>query len=154
MGEFDQNPVSQAVWRWRENAADALGTAGMSPRVKVLITTPIALLIAYGIYCWKHHPGPPLVVAAMALAIALCGFFAPPAYAFIERFFLRFAAWVAAAMTWILLTPVFYLIFAPAHLLLALRGKDPMHRRCPTDLASYWTPRPPITRKNYYRSQY
>lgn len=152
--EFQQNRVSRTVWNWQAEASTAVESSGMNPRVKVLITTPIALLIAFGIYKWTGHTIGPSIVVVIALAICFCGLFVPPAFERIERFFNRFAFWVATAVSWILLVPVFYLIFAPAHLLLTIRKRDPMKRECPSQAKSYWTTRPPITRDNYYRTQH
>ena len=154
MKSFKQNRVSEAVWRWQEETDTNPLPKGMNPKVKVLITTPIALLIAYGIFRWRGHIVMPSIVVGIALSIAFCGFFVPSAYAAIERGFLRFGAWVAVAMTWILLLPVYYLIFAPAHLLLRLRGRDPMERAMSRQRKTYWSKRPPVTRENYYRSQH
>jgi hypothetical protein len=153
MAQFEQNRVSKTVWRWQESREPAKPRR-MDPKLKVAISTPIALLIAFGIYKWKGHVVMPSVVVAIALAIGFCGLFVPPAFLAIERFFLRFAGGVATVLNWVLLTPLFFLVFAPTRWLLALRGKDPMHRKCPTDQATYWIPRPPITRENYYRSQH
>lgn len=154
MTEFKQNRVSQTVWQWQAEADAVAEPAGMNPRVKVLITTPIALLIAFGLYKWRGHPVGPSIVVVIALSICFCGLFVPKAFEKIEAFFNWFAVWVATAVSWILLVPVFYLIFAPAHLLLTIRRRDPMHRECPSGEKSYWTPRPPITRDNYYRTQH
>lgn len=151
MTEFKQSKVSREVWPWVSPPAPP--PPRMSPRVKVLISTPIAYGIA-AFMVWRGHRIGPATVVTIATVIAVCGFFIPAAFAAIERFFLRFAAVVATTLTWLLLVPVFYLIFAPAHWMLALRGKDPMFRRCPTDQTTYWVDRPPITRENYYRSQH
>lgn len=153
MTEFQQNRVSKTVWRWQDGDAEP-ARRGMDPKLKVAISTPIALLIAYGIYKWKGHVIMPAVVVATALTIAFCGLFLPRAFQAIERFFLRFAAGVAVVLNWVLLTPLFFLVFTPIRLSMAIRGKDPMHRACPTDQASYWAARKPITRENYYRSQH
>jgi hypothetical protein len=118
-----------------------------------MISTPIAFLVAYVLYRHGHRVGP-VLVCGIATGIAVCGLFLPRAFAAIERFFLRFAAVVGVVLTWLLLVPVFLLFFTPARLILAWRGKDPLHRRCPTDQPTYWTDRPPVTRENYYRSQH
>lgn len=151
---FQQSEVSRAVWPWPDGGANSARPKGMSPRKKVLITTPIALMIAGGIYLWRGHAVMPGIVVGIALTICFCGLFVPRAFAAIERFFAGFARIVATTMTWILLVPVFYLVFAPAHLMLRIRGKDPMFRQCPSDEPTYWTARPPVTRKGYYESQH
>jgi hypothetical protein len=153
MDDLQQNRVAKTVWPWATPPGEDV-PGGISPRKKVTITTPIAYAIAGLLYLWLDHLVGPILVVVIATSIAFCGFFIPPAYAAIERFFLRFAVWVAAALTWILLVPVFYMIFFPAGIFLTLRGKDPMERACPTDKPTYWSKRPPITRVNYYERQH
>ena len=50
--------------------------------------------------------------------------------------------------------PIYWLVFAIGHLLLRIRGKDPMQRRLDPDVASYWEDRPPVTDMETYRKQF
>jgi len=61
---------------------------------------------------------------------------------------------VGVAATWICLVPVFYLIFAPGRLILALSRKDPMGRAFPTRAPTYWVSRAPIKDAAEYRRQF
>lgn len=153
MADFEQDWVSRAIWRW-QGAGEPPRRGGMDARLKVAISTPIALGIAWGIHRWKGHVVMPLVVAAIALGIGFCGVFVPPAFRAIERGLGRFGAGVATGLNWVLLAPLFFLVFAPIRLGLWLRGKDPMQRACPSGEKTYWIPRRPITRENYYGSQH
>ena len=65
MADFQQNRVSRAVWPWPA-AGDEAPPRGMNPKLKVAISTPIALLIAYGIYRWRGHLVMPCIVAGIA----------------------------------------------------------------------------------------
>ena len=56
--------------------------------------------------------------------------------------------------TRIFLVPIYWLVFAIGHLLLRIRGKDPMQRRLDPDVASYWEDRPPVTDMETYRKQF
>jgi len=47
------------------------------------------------------------------------------------------------ALTWILLTPLFFLVFPAGRLLLAVRGRDLLRRRFPAPGASCWDARKP-----------
>jgi len=154
MTSYQQNRVSQSVWRWTNPEGSGPSKSGMDPRIKVAITTPISLLIAFALYQWRGHVVLPMAVAAIALTIGFCGLFVLPAFAAIERFFLKLAKGIATVLTWFFLTPLFYLVFVPMRLRMKLKGTDPMERRCPTEKPSYWNSRPPITRKNYYQSQH
>ncbi len=156
MTDYQQNKVSQVVWPWTRPAGAPQGPTGMNPKLKVAISTPIALAIAFCIYKFTptHHTIGPIIIVAIASTICFCGLFVPKAFAAIERFFAKFAERVANGMTWLLLTPMFYLVFAPAHFFLSIRGKDPMNRKCPTDAATYWSKHRGIVDKKQYRSQH
>ena len=154
MTAYQQNRVSQSVWRWTEPEGSGPSKKGMNPRIKVAITTPLSLLIAFALYQWRGHVVLPMVVGAIALTIGFCGLFVLPAFSAIERFFLKLANGIATALTWFFLTPVFYLVFVPMRLGMKLNRKDPMDREFPTEEPSYWHSRPPVTRKNYYLSQH
>ena len=154
MTSYQQDRVSKSIWRWTEPKGSGPSNNKMNPRIKVAITTPISLLIAFALYRWRGHVVLPMAVVAIALTIGFCGLFVPPAFAAIDRFFLRFAQRIATVLTWFFLTPLFYLVFVPMRLGLKLKGSDPMERECPTEEPSYWRSRPRITRKNYYQSQH
>lgn len=154
MTDYQQNLVSQATWRWM----DPPGTSGHAPkgpnRMKVLITTPIALAIAYAIHHFFHHTTMAWVVAGIALFIAFSAAALPPVYAAIDRAFLKFGHWVGVGVTWLLLVPFFYLMFVPGHAILALFGKDPLARRRLPAGASAWRKHPGITRVEHFRRQH
>ena len=154
MTPYQQNQVSRSIWRWTDPEGNRPSKSGMNPRIKVAITTPISLLIAFAIYRWRGHVVLPIAVTSIALTIGFCGLFARSTFAAIERFFLKLAKGIATVLTWFFLTPLFYLVFVPMHVGLRLKGKDPMERKCPTEKPSYWNSRPPVTRKNYYHSQH
>jgi hypothetical protein len=61
---------------------------------------------------------------------------------------------VGTVMTWLLLAPLFFLVFAPAGLMGALRRKDPLSRRFPPESDSSWHPRPQTDARDHYRKQY
>jgi hypothetical protein len=48
---------------------------------------------------------------------------------------------IARAMTWLLLTLAFYLVFAPFGIVMRMLGKDPLHRRFEPEAATYWEAR-------------
>jgi hypothetical protein len=45
---------------------------------------------------------------------------------------------VSIIVTWLLLVPFYYLCFVPGRLIQLLSGKDPMERRFPGKVPSYW----------------
>jgi hypothetical protein len=59
---------------------------------------------------------------------------------------------VTTGTTWILLTPLYYLCFAPVGAILRARGKDPMMRTFEPKKTTYWiNHRPAADRKRYAR---
>lgn len=85
----------------------------------------------------------------------LCGLLAPRLFQKIEHGLQVFAHGVGKALTVLLLTPFYYLVFFPGRIILALKGKDPMTRECPTSSESYFVTRKPIEDpKVYFGRQY
>ncbi len=54
----------------------------------------------------------------------------------------RTGAWLARAvgngLTWLLLTPFFYIVFGLGRLTLIIARKDPLNRKLDTQAATYW----------------
>ncbi|HLP02346.1 MAG TPA: hypothetical protein VK163_09995 [Opitutaceae bacterium] len=92
-----------------------------------------------------------LLVAVVLLALAL---FAPRLYAPIERRLTRFGQLVAIAFTWVVLGLLFFLLFTPVRLLLALFRRDPVQRRPDPRRTSYWEPLPPRPGPGHFRRQF
>jgi len=83
------------------------------------------------------------IAAGVGLFVLTTGLFAPRAFLAFERFWLAVGRVVGVVLTWVMLAPFFYVFFTAARVLLLLRGKDPMNRRCPSDEKTYWIERDP-----------
>jgi len=57
-------------------------------------------------------------------------------------------------LTWILLTPAFYILFGLGRLLIKISGKDPMQRTVDPHAKSYWTAPKKITVESRYHKQF
>jgi phosphate/sulfate permease len=89
------------------------------------------------------RPQASLVVASIALALAAIAFVWPRSlHRTITRGLERFARAVAMAVTWVLMTVLFFLVFLPLGLALRAAGKLAITRRPDRRLASYWVPVP------------
>jgi len=153
MSDFKQNDVSQAVWPWPEIVkTDDKPGAGRLRRVWV--QTAVMAVIGWVLYGPVGHVMLGRVVWTLALVVLLSGLFVPPAFRRIERFGKWLGIGVAAGLTWLLLVPFFYLVFAPARFFLRLRGKDSLCRECPSELETYWIPRVPVKDIEHYRKQH
>lgn len=94
------------------------------------------------------------VLWGISLIVLISGLFIPPVFSRIEQFGRWFGKWAGLAITWVLLAPVFYLVFVPGRLILKLQGIDPMCRKFPTDAKTYWVPRKPVTNLEEYKRQF
>lgn len=105
-------------------------------------------------FLYKGHKIPAGILAGLGLVILISGFLIPPVFSVIERFGRWLGHVVGTAVTWILLVPMFYLVFVPGRLILKMRGIDPMCRQFPTDAPTYWVSRKPVTNLEEYKRQY
>jgi len=79
-----------------------------------------------------------VVIGALQVVLALGR---PLWLGVVEDRLLRFGDLVGRALAWLLLGPLWLLVFVPGGLLLRLRGRDPLHRApLPEDLTA-WIPK-------------
>jgi hypothetical protein len=94
------------------------------------------------------------VLCGIGAVVLISGLFIPALFARIEQLGKSLGMFVGVALTWILLVPMFYLVFLPGRLLLLARGIDPMCRQFPTQLRTYWIPRKPVGGPEEYKRQF
>ncbi len=152
MGETFKPPVN--TWHWRILGPPPAPKKPMSMKLKASIQAPVMALVGYLIYHFFDHVTGPVIIWTLAAFVLAGGWFIPPVFRAIERFGLWIAKGVTVALNWGLLTPFFYLCFAPGRLVLAIRGIDPMSRKFPDDSPSFWIPRQPVTKMDQYRKQH
>ena len=150
------NAALGTKWVWKAVGSPPPAPKPSDLRGKSIIQAVIMSAVGGFIY-WKF-PGHRLgayIVWSLAAGFLFCGLFIPAAYRAIDRFFFAvLPKAVAAGLTWLLLVPFFFLIFVPAHLIQKLTGQDPMTRRVPTDLPTYWIPRKPVPNVDQYKKQH
>ena len=136
--------ASSVAWNWRDRAANAEAAHAREEkanRVKGLIGGAIGLAVAALLYFVFHKVRTAEVIAAIAVLIALTALASPlGAYKTLSRWLDRFAHAVGAAVTWVLMTVLFYVVFLPAGLLLRRKlaitlGND---RGAGKRLPTYW----------------
>ena len=122
-------------------------------RLRSLLGTGFAAALTG--FLWLRRPGNwSLGFFVFALTLFLLALAAPRAFAPIQAALERFGRAVAAALTYLILGALFVLVFIPGRLLLALRRRDPLHRRPDPGRASYWEPLPPSAGTDRFRRQY
>jgi hypothetical protein len=132
--------ASSVAWSWRDRAAKADAARAQeaaSNRTKGLIGGAIGLAVAALLYLVFHKETAAEVVAAIAVLVALTALASPlGAYKTLSRWLDRFAHAVGSAVTWVLMTILFYLVFLPAGLF--LRRKLAVTKGADKRLPTYW----------------
>ena len=134
--------ASSIAWNWRDRAAGnaaALAREAAANRAKGLIGGAVGLAVAALLYFVLHREKMGSVVAGIAVAFALLAVASPlGAYKGVLKALDRFAHFVGAAVTWVLMTVLFYLVFLPAGLVLRARGRLGISRGADRNLPTYW----------------
>jgi uncharacterized membrane protein len=80
--------------------------------------------------------------------------FAPSVVKGFDRFGSWLGRFVGAALTYILLVPMFYIIFSFGRIVITILGSDPMQRKWLPEAKSYWIDRPPLADATHFKRQY
>ena len=147
---------SAVAWDWNRTASgddqheSRLNAADSAARKRGVIGGLVGLAIAALVYhFWR--PGLAYVIAGISLTLTLLALAVPAAYRKVSGLLDRFAYFVGMAMTWLLMTVLYYILFLPVGLLLRLRGKLGITQHPDSRLASYWksTDGKPWTAESY-----
>jgi hypothetical protein len=133
------NEPSAVIWSWRrEEGAGAEARAAAAARKRGLLGAVVGLVAAAVIHHFRPTAG--LVVAGVALLFLAIALAAPlTLYPKVMGLLDRFAHAVGTAVTWVLMTVLYYLFFLPAGLLLKAGGKLGITTRPDRRLPSYWS---------------
>ena len=121
-------------------------------RWRALWQSLVAFAVA-ALFLWRHRPRTAMVLFAVGGVVLVSGLFIPPLFRRIEKAGQWLGKWFGMALTWVLLAPLFYLVFLPGRIILLATGRDPMRRGFPSGEASYWVTRPPA-RSDFYKRQF
>lgn len=138
-------PSAQAAsvaWNWRDRSGDQAAARAREARAnrrKGLIGGAVGLAFAALLHFGVHKERSAMVVAAIAVLVALLALASPlGAYKVLARWLDVFAHAVGAALTWVLMAILFYLVFLPAGLILRARGKLGVAKHADKGLPTYW----------------
>ena len=101
----------------------------------------VVCLIWAGVLAWRGKAAPVPWLLGAAPVLALFAAWAPAALGPLHRVWMPVARGVAHALTWVLLSAVFFLVFTPYGMIARLLGKDPLERKLDPARSSYWIPR-------------
>lgn len=122
--------VQETVWNWRDKSGQNAGTseaAGL--RRQAVIQAVVMGVIGFILLKWIGHPTFAKVVWGLAGVVLVLGLAAPRAYRPIHGFGQWLGRAIGALLTYVLLVPLYFLVFTPAALILRLQGRDPMQRQ-------------------------
>jgi len=156
---------SAAVWNPRGIAAGTAGDGEALARRRAAARRKGAIGLAAGlavaaVLWWlrRGRPGPhvaPLVVAGVALLFAAVAFASPLGlYPRIERLLDAFGRAVGAAVTWLLMTVLFFVFVLPVGLGLRLAGKLSIAKGFDPRRSSYWSKPRHTGGADSYRKQF
>jgi len=94
------------------------------------------------------------VVAGIGAVVLLSGLLVPSLFLKLEQGGRWLGQAAGAGLTWLLLVPMFYLVFFPGRLILMMTGNDPMARKFPTKAPTYWIARKPVASPDEYKRQF
>ncbi|MDQ3035266.1 MAG: hypothetical protein M3Y87_22860 [Myxococcota bacterium] len=132
--------AAAAIWSWRDR--DALERARLKALRRGGVLRAVVAVIAASVLAFFERP----IMASIAIGIGLLtlvlALVSPGgAYASLSRGVDRVGALIGAILTYVLLTPVFFLFFLPFGMLMRRGARDRLRRRFERERASYWTKR-------------
>ncbi|HVR95361.1 MAG TPA: hypothetical protein VMW27_02020 [Thermoanaerobaculia bacterium] len=152
--EQPSRDISAVVWNWRGAGKGAdPARAAAAARRRGLLGLVVGLIAAALLFFWK--PVLAAVVAAISVTLALIAFTAPlTLHKQVTRALDAFARGVGMAVTWVLMTVLYYILFLPVGLLLRARRRLGITRSPDPALATYWKPTLRDKSAESYRKQF
>lgn len=149
MSEATPTPIVPQ-WDWKAGGTRPAPKRHMDNRVKAVVQAVVMSAVGAFFFFKKQHVIPAAIVWSLAGVVLVSGLFIPPVFRAIDRFFsVTLVKWVGTGLTYLLLVPFYFIVFAPAHWIMRARGVDPMAREFPTKLPTYWIPRKPADAAQY-----
>ncbi len=106
---------------------------------KFAFTVGIAFGVLSAITAWRGHPTAMYIFGGLASALLLAGLLIPGHLGPVNRAWMGLALAISKVTTPIFMGVVFFIVIAPAGLLMRLFGRNPIRHRAVND--SYWAPR-------------
>ena len=143
------------VWKWRDSAAiDSRRPEKLQLRrqavIQALVTAAIGLMIDRVL---GHHTFA-IVLWSIAGIVFLLGLAWPKGYRPVHRFGALLGRLGGGLLVYVLLVPLYYLLFFPVSLWLRARGRDPLHRTPRDQGFTYWIRRRAMDQEPDYQRQF
>jgi hypothetical protein len=135
--------VVEIVWNWRA-AEDPLlhrNAERAELRRRALLQGSVMVAVGALVFFLLGHRTVGLVVWGLAVLVLGLGLAVPAAYRPLNRFGEWLGRIVGALLTFLMLVPLFYLVFLPVSAFLRMKGHDPMSRGRREMNQTCWIPR-------------
>lgn len=134
--------AARAIWDWR-SARSRGGADAAAHRRGGLIRAAVGA--GAGALLWRlGHAHLAAVTWSIATVLGSLALASPGrAYAAVDRAVEKLASGVGVVVGWLVLVPVFYVVFVPFGLIARRGAADAMQRRYDPTATSYWRKRPP-----------
>jgi hypothetical protein len=135
--------AARAVWDpLRDPSVDRARRAAAARR-RGLLQGAIGFAAA-ALLAWRFGRVPAAIAAGIATVMGRLALVSPlGGLARVDRGVARFAGWVGTAVSWLLMTPLYYLVLTPLGLALRARRKLRIRRGPDPRATTYWTELPP-----------
>lgn len=122
--------VQATVWNWQhETEAETEAKALRRLRRQGLVQALIMGVAGAVLTNWLEHPVAGLIVWILAGCVLILSLATPRAYRPVHQFGQKLGHLVGQLLAYVLLTPLYFLVFVPGALLLRWQSRDPMHRK-------------------------
>lgn len=129
----------------------AVSTGRTTRRWRAVIQSLVIAGVATVLTLVFHHYIFGLTLYCLSAVFLISGLFIPPVFNALDKLGRWLAKVVSIGLTWLLLTPFYFLCMFPGRLILLMIGRDPMQRRWEHHRDSYWTDRKPTDPSSYTR---
>lgn len=130
------------------------GAPATHRRVRVLVQIAIMTLAGTIVFFLFGHRIIAGIIWFLACLLLFGFLFSPTIVSGFERFGAWLGQFVGTALTYILLVPMFYIVFTFGRLVITVLGRDPLQRKWRPEAPSYWEDRKTAFDKNHFKRQY
>ena len=143
------------VWRWREfTTIDNRRREKSQLRRQAIIQAVVTAAIGFLLYRVFGHHTFAIVLWSIASVVFLLGLFWTQGYKPVHSFGGLLGKLGGGLLLYVLLVPLYYLLFFPVSLWLRARGRDPLHRSLRDPKYTCWVKRHPVDEDPDYRRQF
>lgn len=125
-----------------------------NPGLRIPLQILIMALAGGIVYAVFGHTIVAVVIWALACLLFFGFLFSPRIVGGFDRFGAWLGHFVGTALTYILLVPMYYIVFTFGRIIITILGRDPLQRKWLPEASSYWDDRAPRVEATHFKRQY